>query len=101
MGAVKGLDRHLAIGELSLDGAIRPVRGVPAPFGSRLVEEVDPSALVIQDGPEPHDYLAREVTGDEKAVWWERAVAEYASYADYQAATTRVIPVLVARRVDE
>jgi magnesium chelatase family protein len=27
MGAVHGLDRHLLMGELSLDGAIRPVRG--------------------------------------------------------------------------
>jgi deazaflavin-dependent oxidoreductase (nitroreductase family) len=60
----------------------------------------DPSALVIQDGAEPHDYIAREVTGDEKAVWWERAVAAYPPYAEYQAATTRVIPVLVARRTD-
>ena len=60
----------------------------------------DPTALVIQDGPEPHDYVAREVTGDEKAVWWERAVANYPPYAEYQAATTRVIPVLVARRAD-
>ena len=57
----------------------------------------DPIALVIQDGPVPADYVAREVTGEEKAVWWERAVAAYPSYAEYQAATTRVIPVLVAR----
>src|SRR5437660_1588152 len=27
MGAVKALEHHLALGELSLDGAIRPVRG--------------------------------------------------------------------------
>jgi len=27
MGTFKGLDQHLAVGELSLDGAIRPVRG--------------------------------------------------------------------------
>ncbi len=58
----------------------------------------DPTALVIQDGPEPFDYVAREVTGDEKAVWWDRAVSVYPPYAEYQAATTRVIPVLVARR---
>jgi deazaflavin-dependent oxidoreductase (nitroreductase family) len=60
----------------------------------------DPTALVIQDGPEPHDHVAREVTGDEKALWWERAVAAYPPYAEYQAATTRVIPLLVARRAD-
>ena len=39
--------------------------------------------------------MAREVTGDEKAVWWERAVEAYPSYADYQKRTERVIPVFV------
>ena len=60
----------------------------------------DPTALMIQAGPEAHDYVAREVTGDEKAEWWERSVAAYPPYAEYQAATTRVIPVLIARRAD-
>lgn len=58
----------------------------------------DPAALVIQDGPEAQDYVAREVSGAEKATWWERAVALYPPYDEYQAATTRVIPVLIARR---
>lgn len=52
----------------------------------------------LQDGAEKHDYLAREVTGDEKALWWERAVAAYPPYADYQAKTDRVIPVFVLER---
>ncbi|CAA9574874.1 MAG: AclJ [uncultured Thermomicrobiales bacterium] len=41
------------------------------------------------------DYVAREVTGDEQAAWWARAVAAYPDYADYQEKTTREIPVLV------
>jgi deazaflavin-dependent oxidoreductase (nitroreductase family) len=49
----------------------------------------------LQDGPVKRDYLAREVTGEEKATWWERAVAAYPPYADYQAKTTREIPVFV------
>lgn len=49
----------------------------------------------LQDGPVKLDYLAREVTGEEKAQWWERAVAAYPPYADYQAKTTREIPVFV------
>ncbi|MEY2478140.1 MAG: hypothetical protein QOG87_3455 [Actinomycetota bacterium] len=56
----------------------------------------DPTAVVVQDGPEPFDAAVREVTGDEKAVWWERAVAAYPPYADYQARTDRVIPVFIA-----
>ncbi|HEV2065562.1 MAG TPA: nitroreductase family deazaflavin-dependent oxidoreductase [Thermomicrobiales bacterium] len=49
----------------------------------------------LQDGPDKRDYLAREVTGDEKALWWERAVTAYPEYADYQEKTTRQIPVFV------
>ena len=49
----------------------------------------------MQDGPVKGDYLAREVTGEEKAVWWARAVAAYPYYADYQTKTTREIPVFV------
>ncbi|MEV5650058.1 nitroreductase family deazaflavin-dependent oxidoreductase [Nocardia sp. NPDC052254] len=49
----------------------------------------------LRDGDIVKDYTAREVTGDEKAVWWERAVAAYPDYADYQTKTTRQIPVFV------
>jgi len=49
----------------------------------------------LQDGAARRDYLAREVTGDEKAVWWERAVAAWPDYARYQTKTTREIPVFV------
>jgi len=58
----------------------------------------DPSAVRIQDGPEPFDADVREVSGDERAVWWERAVAAYPPYAEYQTRTERLIPVFVARR---
>ncbi|MEO7078282.1 nitroreductase family deazaflavin-dependent oxidoreductase [Rhodococcus sp. BP22] len=49
----------------------------------------------LQDGTDKADYLAREVTGEDKAVWWERAVAAYPDYADYQKKTDREIPVFV------
>lgn len=49
----------------------------------------------LQDGATKRDYLAREVTGDEKATWWERAVATWPDYAKYQTRTTRQIPVFV------
>ena len=58
----------------------------------------DPSAVMVQDGPEPFDADVRQVEGDEKAAWWARAVAAYPPYADYQAATERQIPVFIARR---
>ena len=52
----------------------------------------------LQDGAARRDYTAREVTGAEKAVWWERAVAAYPDYAAYQRRTERPIPVFVLTR---
>ncbi|WP_055716895.1 nitroreductase family deazaflavin-dependent oxidoreductase [Streptomyces torulosus] len=49
----------------------------------------------LQDGATRQDMTAREVTGDEKALWWERAVAAYPPYDDYQKKTDREIPVFV------
>lgn len=51
--------------------------------------------VAVQDGTETRAYRAREVAGDERARWWERAVAAYPPYSDYQEKTDRVIPVLV------
>ena len=58
----------------------------------------DPDSVVIQDGPEPFAVTVRELSGDERAVWWERSVAAYPPYADYQIRTERVIPVFLATR---
>ena len=55
--------------------------------------------VVLQDGPEPFDGIARELEVEERAVWWERAVAAYPPYADYQQRTQRLIPVFLIRRV--
>jgi deazaflavin-dependent oxidoreductase (nitroreductase family) len=60
--------------------------------------EAHPDEVAIQDGPEPFAVTVREVLGDEKATWWERAVAAYPPYAEYQEKTDRQIPVFVARR---
>jgi deazaflavin-dependent oxidoreductase (nitroreductase family) len=54
----------------------------------------------LQDGPVRRDYTARELTGDEKALWWERSVAAFPDYADYQKKTEREIPVFVLTPVD-
>ncbi|WP_329048011.1 nitroreductase family deazaflavin-dependent oxidoreductase [Streptomyces violaceus] len=49
----------------------------------------------LQDGPRKQDMTAREVTGEEKSEWWDRAVAAYPAYADYQRKTDREIPLFV------
>jgi len=58
--------------------------------------KANPDQLTIQDGPEPFEAAVREVTGEERAEWWERAVAAYPPYAEYQKKTDREIPVFVA-----
>jgi F420H(2)-dependent quinone reductase len=57
-----------------------------------------PDQVTVQDGPEPWDGVAREVSGEERAQWWERAVAAYPEYAVYQQRTDRDIPVFVVER---
>ncbi|GAA2262659.1 nitroreductase family deazaflavin-dependent oxidoreductase [Streptomyces amakusaensis] len=49
----------------------------------------------LQDGTVRQDMTAREVEGEEKALWWARAVEAYADYTDYQEKTDRPIPVFV------
>ena len=60
--------------------------------------KADPDAVAIQDGAEPFDAALREISGSERDEWWERAVAAYPPYAEYQERTDRTIPVFVAAR---
>jgi deazaflavin-dependent oxidoreductase (nitroreductase family) len=62
--------------------------------------EAHPDEVTVQDGPAPFRVTVREVSGEEKAIWWERAVAAYPPYADYQERTEREIPLLVATRLE-
>ncbi|WP_432057086.1 nitroreductase family deazaflavin-dependent oxidoreductase [Streptomyces sp. bgisy022] len=56
--------------------------------------------LELQDGPVRQDMTAREVTGEEKAEWWKRAVDAFPDYAEYQRKTEREIPVFVLEPAD-
>ena len=49
----------------------------------------------VLDGTKVQAMTAREVTGEEKAIWWQRCVAAFPDYASYQAKTERAIPVFV------
>jgi deazaflavin-dependent oxidoreductase (nitroreductase family) len=51
----------------------------------------------VWDGPERGDYVARELEGDERSSWWERAVAVFPNYAEYQERTERMIPVFLLK----
>ena len=57
-----------------------------------------PDQVTVQDGEQVWDGHAREVTGEERAQWWERAVAAFPNYAEYQEKTDREIPVFLLER---
>ena len=55
-----------------------------------------PDDVTLQDGPEPFPVFVRELEGDEREQWWNRAVDAYPPYAEYQQRTNREIPVFLA-----
>jgi deazaflavin-dependent oxidoreductase (nitroreductase family) len=57
-----------------------------------------PKALMVQDGADRFDAAARELHGEEREIWWQRAVEAYPTYAKYQEKTKRLIPILLAER---
>jgi|SRR5664280_1615355 len=57
-----------------------------------------PDSVLIQDGPQPFDVDVHEATGEERRVWWDRAVAAFPPYAEYQTRTERTIPVFIATK---
>lgn len=58
----------------------------------------NPDRVAIQDGPEPFDVEVRELTGEERELWWSRAVAAFPPYAEYAERASRLIPVFLASR---
>lgn len=98
-GKSSGKVRKIALMRVEHNGEyalIASMGGAPTNPGwySNLV--ADPENVTVQDGPAPFPVTVREVTGAERALWWERSVAVFPNYAQYQANTERVIPVLVA-----
>jgi deazaflavin-dependent oxidoreductase (nitroreductase family) len=97
VGARSGMLRKTALMRVEHDGAY----AVVASMGGAPKHPVWYHNLVanphveLQDGATKADYDAREVSGDEKAVWWERAVEVWPDYAKYQTRTDRQIPVFV------
>ena len=71
-----------------------------APDNPLWVYGVRANPLVeVQDGAHKQDMTARELDGDERAEWWERAVAAFPPYAEYETRTTRRIPVFLLEPV--
>lgn len=101
LGARSGLVRKTPLMRVEHEGCYAAVASKGgAPEHPVWYANVVANPLVeLQDGPVRQDMTARQVTGEEKAAWWARAVEAYPPYADYQAKTDREIPVFVLEPV--
>lgn len=99
IGAKTGDVRKIALMRVEHEGEyalVASMGGQPSNPGWYNNLVAFPEMVTVQDGPAPFDTSVREVFGEERAVWWERAAAVFPTYLDYEKKTDRVIPVFVA-----
>jgi len=96
-GAASGKLRKTALMRVEHEGEYVVVasRGGAPKHPSWYHNVVGAPLVELQDGPVRKDYVPRELSGQERAVWWERAVEAWPPYADYQTKTDRLIPVIL------
>jgi len=97
-GHRSGNVRKIALMRVEHEGQyalVASMGGAPSNPGWSKNLVADPDEVFVQDGPTPVAVSVREVFGEERALWWQRSVAVYPSYADYEAKTDRIIPVFV------
>jgi deazaflavin-dependent oxidoreductase (nitroreductase family) len=99
LGATSGKVRKIALMRVEHEGSYALVASLGgAPKNPLWYQNLlaHPDDVTVQDGPAPFPVTVREVDGEERAQWWERAVAAFPTYTEYQEKTERRIPVLVA-----
>ncbi|MFJ8079189.1 nitroreductase family deazaflavin-dependent oxidoreductase [Streptomyces sp. NPDC096205] len=102
IGAKSGKLRKTPLMRVEYEGsyaAVGSVGGAPKNPVWYANLKADPR-VELQDGTVKQDMKAREVSGRERDEWWERAVAAFPQYAEYQQHTDRTIPVFVLEPVD-
>ncbi|MDX6232951.1 MAG: hypothetical protein QOH68_1951 [Nocardioidaceae bacterium] len=102
LGATSGKLRKTALMRVEHDGeyAIVASSGGAPKHPSWYHNVVDAPLVELQDGPVRKDYVPRELSGEEREIWWERAVEAWPPYADYQKKTDRLIPVFLLTPVE-
>jgi deazaflavin-dependent oxidoreductase (nitroreductase family) len=102
LGAKSGKIRKTALMRVEHEGqylVVASLGGSPK-HPSWYYNVVDAPIVELQDGPVRKDYTPRELTGEERAVWWARAVEAFPQYASYQKKTERVIPIFLLTAVE-
>jgi F420H(2)-dependent quinone reductase len=97
-----GKIRKIAVMRVERDGEyaiVGSMGGAPTHPAWYYNLKADAAAVLLQDGPAPFAVRIRELDGEERAIWWDRAVMAYPPYATYQQLTTRTIPVFLATPV--
>lgn len=102
LGAKSGKIRKTALMRVEHDGEYLVVasKGGAPDNPSWYYNIVGAPFVELQDGAVRKDYTPRELDGDERTVWWERAVAAFPNYAEYQVKTDRTIPIFLLTPVD-
>ncbi|HZJ05992.1 MAG TPA: nitroreductase family deazaflavin-dependent oxidoreductase [Nocardioidaceae bacterium] len=97
IGATTGKIRKIPLMRVEHEGSYAAVasQGGAPKHPTWYFNLVTDPRVEVQDGPVKQQMLAREVSGEEKAQWWERAVAAFPDYADYQEKADREIPLFV------
>ena len=100
-GATSGKLRKNPVMRVEKDGVYAAVasKGGAAEHPTWYHNFVAHPVVELQDGAEKHTYSVRVAEGAERAEWWERAVAQFAPYAEYQQKTDREIPLFLLTRV--
>jgi deazaflavin-dependent oxidoreductase (nitroreductase family) len=96
-GARSGKLRKNPVMRVEHDGAYAAVasKGGAPEHPSWYRNFVEHPLVELQDGPASGDYTVREASGEERELWWSRAVEVWPDYAEYQTKTDRQIPVFV------
>jgi deazaflavin-dependent oxidoreductase (nitroreductase family) len=102
VGAVSGKLRKNPVMRIEHDGAYAAIasKGGAPDNPAWYRNFLEHPRVELQDGTAKGDYTARKVSGDERAVWWQRATEVWPAYAEYQTKTTREIPVFVLEPAD-
>ena len=101
VGAKSGKLRKIALMRVEHDGdyAVVASKGGAHSHPTWYYNLVANPHVELQDGAEKHDYRARELSGEERAIWWARANETWPAYEGYQTKTDRLIPVFVLERI--